>query len=527
MDYDAVVVGSGIAGLVAASYTARAGLSTLLCEKQSTCGGLVQTYERGGFYYDAGIRALESSGVLLPMLRDLGIEIAFVPNPVSLGIGDRVIRLDSLESLDAYQALLTGLFPANRDDIVAIVGQIRRAVSYLDVLYGIENPAFLDIKRDRDYFVTRILPWMFKYLFTVPKINALGEPVAEYLRRFTQNQALIDIIAQHFFQATPAFFALSYLSLYLDYHYPLGGTGTLTQRLVGYIKDHGGEIRTNTRVVAVDPESRTVTDAQGNTFGYKQLIWAADLKALYGSLNPDAILDTAIRDAVIERSAAIQGKAGGDSIFTLNLALDLDKSYFQSRMTAHTFYTPSLEGQSQAGPLPIGRDRQAIERWLSAYLRLTTYEIACPVMRDPSMAPAGKTGLIVSVLFDYRLTEQIEAAGWYEEFKEYCSQCILDVLDGSLLPGIKGAVIERFSSTPLSIARAVGTTDGAITGWAFTNASIPAEHRMMKIASAVRTPVPGILQAGQWTFSPSGLPTAILTGKLAADAAQAALKRAR
>jgi hypothetical protein len=39
--------------------------------------------------------------------------------------------------------------------------------------------------------------------------------------------------------------------------------------------------------------------------------------------------------------------------------------------------------------------------------------------------------------------------------------------------------------------------------------------------------VPGILQAGQWTFSPSGLPTAILTGKLAADAAQAALKRAR
>ena len=46
------------------------------------------------------------------------------------------------------------------------------------------------------------------------------------------------------------------------------------------------------------------------------------------------------------------------------------------------------------------------------------------------------------------------------------------------------------------------------------------------ILNIVRTPIPGILQAGQWAFSPSGLPTSILTGKLAADEVVKALKKA-
>ena len=48
---------------------------------------------------------------------------------------------------------------------------------------------------------------------------------------------------------------------------------------------------------------------------------------------------------------------------------------------------------------------------------------------------------------------------------------------------------------------------------------MPAESRFKKISKAVLTPAPDIYQAGMWTFSPAGLPVAILTGKLAADLA--------
>ena len=44
---------------------------------------------------------------------------------------------------------------------------------------------------------------------------------------------------------------------------------------------------------------------------------------------------------------------------------------------------------------------EIIQAWLKNVLSLTTYEIAIPVLRDSSLAPEGKTGLIISVLFDY------------------------------------------------------------------------------------------------------------------------------
>ncbi len=39
MDYDVIIVGGGIAGLTAAAYLSKAGLSTLLCEKEPIVGG--------------------------------------------------------------------------------------------------------------------------------------------------------------------------------------------------------------------------------------------------------------------------------------------------------------------------------------------------------------------------------------------------------------------------------------------------------------------------------------------------------
>ncbi len=38
INYDAIVIGGGIAGLTASAYLAKAGLTTLLCEKENTCG---------------------------------------------------------------------------------------------------------------------------------------------------------------------------------------------------------------------------------------------------------------------------------------------------------------------------------------------------------------------------------------------------------------------------------------------------------------------------------------------------------
>jgi phytoene dehydrogenase-like protein len=517
MNYDAIVVGGGIAGLTTAAFLVKAGHTTLLCEKENICGGLINSFERDGFIFDGGIRAIENSGIVFPMLKQLGLEIEFVKNKISIGIEDKVIRINSKKNIIDYQSLLTGLFPESTEEISEIVARIREIMHYLDVQYGIDNPIFLDMKKDRAYLLKVILPWVLKYALTVPKITRLNVPVEDYLKRYTHNQSLLDIISQHFFHATPAFFALSYISLYLDYHYPLGGTSKLVEKMVAFVEHQHGTICTNTEIIAIDPDRRLVTDKQGGIHGYRKLVWAADLKSLYRLINPSHIADAIVKGAVTKRREEIAEKSGNDSVLTLFLALDLDKSYFSSKASEHFFYTASRTGQSAAGPIPTTGNRETIEKWLEKFFALTTYEISCPVMRDSTLAPQGKTGLIVSVLFDYKLTKSIEAMGWYEAFKTLAEMCMINTLNMSIYPGIKEAILQKFSSTPLTMAKMSANSDGAITGWAFTNDPMPAENRLPRILNAIKTPVPGIFQAGQWTFSPSGLPISILTGKLAAD----------
>ena len=91
MTYDVIVAGGGISGLTASAYLAKSGYTVLLCEKESKVGGLVNSFERDGFRYDGGIRAVENSGIMFPMLRQLGIDLDFVRSTVSIGLGTDVI----------------------------------------------------------------------------------------------------------------------------------------------------------------------------------------------------------------------------------------------------------------------------------------------------------------------------------------------------------------------------------------------------------------------------------------------------
>ena len=284
------------------------------------------------------------------MIKKLGLDVEFVNNQVSIGIEDRVIRVKDAGAVSDYQDLLTGLYPERKQEISAIIARIRKIMQYMGIQYEIKNPAFLDVKEDRDYFIKAILPWMVKYALTVPRISRLQAPVVDYLRQFTDDQRLLDIICQHFFQQTPAYFALSYITLYLDYHYPLGGTGRIVEKITAFIREHGGTISTNTEITALDPDRRLVTDSRGGVHAYQRLVWAADQKALYRAIDLEELADPKVRTAVSARRADLQDKTGNDSVLTLFLALDLDPTYFSDIATEHFFYTPSRAGESRRDP---------------------------------------------------------------------------------------------------------------------------------------------------------------------------------
>ena len=508
--------------MTCAAYLAKEGQNVLLIEKNRECGGLVNSFSRDGFQFEAGIRALENAGIIFPMLRELGIGLEVVKSPVSVGVEKEILHIEDIHSLTAYQELLKRLYPGSEGDIDQVIRVIRKVMKHMDVLYGIENPNFKDLKSDRKYLFKALLPWLPKFLFTIGKINRMNMPVEPYLDRMIENRSLRDIISQHFFRNTPTFFALSYFSLYLDYFYPKGGVGKLASAVEEKFLGWGGEIIRETVVEKVSAYLHTVTDQNQVNYRYENLVWAADLKTFYG------ITDTGgyaarIRSAFEQTKSRLLEKRGGDSVYTLFVEVDEPPESFQKIAHGHFFYSPSKQGLGETHwselsrllNAPDGHDRQKTMRWLDQFLTLNTYEISVPVLKDPDLAPEGKTGLIVSILADYDLFKMVADAGWYEKFVAEMESRIIHILAGSVYPMLKDKVMKHFSFSPLSYQNRVGSSEGAITGWSFRE-PVPAIHKIQAANRAVVTPVPSIYQAGQWTYSPAGVPMSILTGKLAA-----------
>lgn len=521
--YDTIIVGGGIAGLTATAYLAREGQKVLLIERNRESGGLVNSFIVNGFHFDAGVRALEDAGIILPMLKDLNIEMEVVKSPVSIGIENEILHIRNLDSLSDYRDLLKKFYPESVEEIDELLKTIRKVMKHMDVLYGVENPLFKDLKRDTSFIFKKLLPWLPRFLLTVGKINRMQFPVEDYLATVIKNPSLRDIISQHFFKNTPAFFALSYFSLYLDYFYPKGGVGKLAEAMQDKIIEIGGVIKTDTIVNRVFPQTNSISDEKGNIYKYKNLIWAADLKTLYNIAETENLPSDIKVKFEIEKTK-ILGHKGGESVFSLFLQVDEPLESFGKIANGHFFYTPSRQGLGETHRKELSEllsnfsktKKEQVFDWLDKFLSLNTFEISIPGLKDKAMAPPGKTGIIISFLAEYELFNKIQGSGWVEEFISGIENRVIKVISESVFPMLKNKVMAHFSFSPLSIQNRIASSGGAIVGWEFQK-EMPVINKIQIADRSVFTPLPSIYQAGQWAYSPAGVPMSILTGKLAAN----------
>ncbi len=522
MQKDIIVVGGGIAGLTATLSLANSGIDVLLIEKNENCGGLMSTFERDGFRFEAGARALVNAGLVKPLIKEFDLDIEMLPNPITLGIEDRLLRIDGEESLYQYADVLKDLYSNSKIEVDRIMQSIHDIIEDMKVLYGVNNPLFSKKKKNPLILLPAMISWMLKFIRTMYRIQKMDTPFEEHLSMLAKNQSLKDIIGQHFFRKTPVFFALSYFALYNDYLYPKGGVGEFIQKLIEAIGELGGEISYQTEITSVDAKSKRLKDSNGNEYQYKKMIWAGDLKTLYGITNDKGMKKKTLVNFRNKKQAVLSHK-GAESIFSVFLALDLPPAYFQEKASGHSFYTPDRKGLGTIHTQELQELLQHWETikkeelfvWLQRFCRYNTFEISIPVLRDSAAAPPGKTGMIISVLFDYELTRQIHAKGWYEDFKKRFEEQITMTISSSIYPGIKEKVLFSFSTTPCSIYERVGSSEGSIVGWSFES-EIPVVNNMFKMGSSVKTELQDIYAAGKWVYSPAGGPTAIMTGRIAA-----------
>ena len=518
--FQSIVVGAGMAGLTAAAYNVKNKLTTLLIEKESYAGGLVGTFDVKGYMFDRGARSIESSGIVHPMLKNLGLNVDFVRTPINMIMGEHRIILDRFEDIEKYKQALIKMFPGEEKAINLIMRDIYQVMDNMDVLYGIENPLFVDKPYSKEYLTKTLLPWLFRFLARIGKISKEMAPINDHLAKYTKNQVLIDLITQHFFEATPANFALSYFTLYLDYQYPIGGTGSLPIALEKYFVDNGGKLQLSTKVEKIDLDKKIVYTTNGE-FEYEELTWAGDMTSLYNLATSE---DLKVIKHLTLRKHALKNTRGADSVASVYYAVDLPPSFFLDRVGGHTFYTPSVKGLTSLQISLIKdeqgnflKDKNKLFDWISKNLEINTYELSIPAVRDPKLAPKNKAGLIASTLFDYELAKHILKLGYYDELKTLLINEFTRILNNGALKGFKDKVEFSFAATPITIESFTLNYQGSLTGWSFINKPFPAIYQFTQVANSVKTKLPNVTQCGQWTFNPAGIPIAVLTGKLASD----------
>ncbi len=295
--YDAVIVGGGHNGLVAAAYLARAGRSVLVLERLDHTGGAaVSTRAFAGV--DARLSRYSYLVSLLPpkIVRDLGLNFAVRKRTVSSytpAVRDgRPTGLLVGGGQDRTRAAFAELTGSDREFAAweRFYGSTRRLAErvFPTLTEPLPTRAALRARIDDDA--------LWEALFERP----LGEAVEEaFTDDLVRGVVLTDALIGTFAAAHDPSLRQNRCFLYHvigggtgDWDVPIGGMGALTDALAGAARRAGAEIVTDCAVTGIATDGRTaeVTCEQG-TFGARRVLVNAaprELARLLGEEPPPA-----------------------------------------------------------------------------------------------------------------------------------------------------------------------------------------------------------------------------------------------
>jgi len=140
-DFDVIVIGSGIGGLVSAGMLTSQGLKTLMIERRTTPGGYLSSFRRKGFVFDSAVDCISGvgpGGLIYRTLELLGVnrEVSFIKiDPIRVSMfPDLEITIDG--DINAYMDRLTALFPPEATTIKGFFEKSERVYNELQSTLG-------------------------------------------------------------------------------------------------------------------------------------------------------------------------------------------------------------------------------------------------------------------------------------------------------------------------------------------------------------------------------------------------------
>jgi phytoene dehydrogenase-like protein len=494
------VIGSGIAGLVAATQIQAAGAHVTLFERARTVGGSAGHYRRGGYVFPTGATiafGLEPDGALRALLDQLGADVqtTVLDHPMDVLLADRRLRI--LRDRASWLRELERVFAEDARPILRwwtrIVEPIARDI--LDVVRaGLALPArrpgdiaaLLRLAARRPEIVAHAGP---RALMTVRQslaANRLGR--AESFVRFLDAQ-LVDSVQTDASSAAllPACVALD---VYRHGSFAVaGGLHQVSEALCRAFLGAGGSLVLNTLVTQIlaDHADCRVRDARGREERFTHVIDASNqaLGLTRSRPQPNASAWGALRlDAVLPLSCLPpEGQQ----------ALALDHPF------AWQIATSERAGQVFADP------RGAV--YVTAHPPSTGF--------GPIADHSGLVAVTVSAHTPAAAWLQLDR-GSYAKRKAECAAAMLAEARRALPEWCEGMETRAYAGTPRTYARFIAKAH--VGGMALT------VRRAILAQPGVRTKHRRLYRCGEGVFPGPGTLSAALSG---AQAARALLEDAR
>jgi prolycopene isomerase len=366
--FDAIIIGSGIGGLVTATQLAAKGAKVLVLERYLIPGGSSGYFDREGYRFDVGASMIFGFGkqgttnLLTRALAAVGESIETIPDPVQVQYhlpNDLDIKVHQ-----DYEQFLQGLFVKFPHEAAGIR-------KFYDECWNVFN-----CLNTMDLLSLEELRYLTRVFFQHPGaclglVKYLPLNVGDIARKYIQDPDVLKFIdiECYIWSVVPAEMTpmINAGMVFSDRHYgginyPKGGVGQIAQKLVSGLIKFGGEIHYKSRVTNIITE-------QGKAVGVK----LANGKTFYAK----KIVSNATRWDTFE------GLLPADQ-------MPAKERKWQQRYQKSPAFL-SLHLGVEANVLPAGTEchHVLLEDWAKMEEPEGTIFVSIPTLLDPSLAPAG------------------------------------------------------------------------------------------------------------------------------------------
>ena len=473
-EYDVVIIGAGIGGLVCGCYLAKAGMKVLIAEQHYKAGGYCQSFTRKGFTFDAGIHALGScrdGGYINMLLRELDLfkEITIVRKDPSEAIITPDFKVDIRNNINDTIEEWQRIFPSESSNINSFFKfvnsiDVKDTKTFFSLYSKLKGRTFLDLLDGnfKDNKPKAILTAL---------LGNMGLPAS-------QSSALNSLIF--------------YREFILDGgYYPIGSTQALTDTILNKFKELGGEIVFSTKVKRIlikDGQAKGISLDGEYLIKSKYVVSNCDARQTFLELVGEDHLKQDFISKLKEMVPSI-------SAFIVYLGIDSSRDdnfnkcgtiWYLPDYKTESFYLKILQGKAD---------------YSKGYLLCTR-----PTFYDPDLAPTGKH------ILKLMITTPFMNAEYWEESKKELRDTLVSIA-GKVVPHLNSRILVDKIATPLTLYKYTLNFHGALCGWA----AIPRQAE--KISLPQRTKIKNLLLAGHWVSQPGqgGLPMAVFSGRKAAS----------